>query len=297
MTASPLSPAPMAKGSTGALRSVAVVLTDTPCDGFAVDAGTVLAKQHHVALEILQPLFMPTPLIPGLALVPDASLFEMAYDVRETAKVMAEAITLRLDDEGISSVIVPIEASPSQIDRSAARVAARCDLALLAGPYDCPADTSLVHSMFAALLLESGRPVLVVPSQTMAPDWPHRAVLAWSDTPECARAIHDAIPLLHACASVDLVVVDPRATLLESAQEVGLATMHHLAAHGIEAKIHTRRAEDSTVGATLLDHVECTHADLVVAGGYGHHRLREWAFGGTTRALFMDAGVPVFFSH
>jgi nucleotide-binding universal stress UspA family protein len=38
-------------------------------------------------------------------------------------------------------------------------------------------------------------------------------------------------------------------------------------------------------------------ADLLVAGGYGHSRLREWALGGTTRYLLRNAAMPVFFSH
>ncbi len=36
---------------------------------------------------------------------------------------------------------------------------------------------------------------------------------------------------------------------------------------------------------------------LLVAGGYGHSRLRQWALGGMTRELLFTARIPVLFSH
>jgi nucleotide-binding universal stress UspA family protein len=36
---------------------------------------------------------------------------------------------------------------------------------------------------------------------------------------------------------------------------------------------------------------------MIVAGGYGHSRFREWALGGVTRELAMNATIPMFFSH
>jgi nucleotide-binding universal stress UspA family protein len=47
----------------------------------------------------------------------------------------------------------------------------------------------------------------------------------------------------------------------------------------------------------LIDHARRSGAQLIVAGGYGHSKVREWVIGGTTRDLFLDAPVPVLFSH
>jgi nucleotide-binding universal stress UspA family protein len=38
-------------------------------------------------------------------------------------------------------------------------------------------------------------------------------------------------------------------------------------------------------------------ADLIVAGGYGHSRLREWAFGGVTESFLRRPGCFVLLSH
>ena len=38
-------------------------------------------------------------------------------------------------------------------------------------------------------------------------------------------------------------------------------------------------------------------ADIIVAGAYGHSRLREWALGGVTKDLLLRAGRCSFVSH
>jgi nucleotide-binding universal stress UspA family protein len=38
-------------------------------------------------------------------------------------------------------------------------------------------------------------------------------------------------------------------------------------------------------------------ADLIVMGGYGHSRFREWVIGGATRLALTEATVPVLMAH
>ena len=40
-----------------------------------------------------------------------------------------------------------------------------------------------------------------------------------------------------------------------------------------------------------------TGADLIVMGGYGHSRLREFVMGGVTRTMLATMTVPVLMSH
>jgi nucleotide-binding universal stress UspA family protein len=47
----------------------------------------------------------------------------------------------------------------------------------------------------------------------------------------------------------------------------------------------------------MLERVEQIGADLVVAGAYGHSRLRENLFGGTTASLAEQTDVAVFMAH
>jgi nucleotide-binding universal stress UspA family protein len=47
---------------------------------------------------------------------------------------------------------------------------------------------------------------------------------------------------------------------------------------------------------TLLD-AASTRAGLLIMGGYGHSRLREWVFGGFTKRILAAAPLPVLIAH
>ena len=49
--------------------------------------------------------------------------------------------------------------------------------------------------------------------------------------------------------------------------------------------------------AALLNEARRLAADLVVMGGYGHSRFREFVLGGATRHMLDHADVPVMMSH
>jgi len=38
-------------------------------------------------------------------------------------------------------------------------------------------------------------------------------------------------------------------------------------------------------------------ADIIVMGGYGHSRLREWLLGGVTYELMHGSPIPIVIAH
>jgi nucleotide-binding universal stress UspA family protein len=170
-------------------------------------------------------------------------------------------------------------------------------LAVVAGSTDNPAGAAVTHDYFSSLLFESGRPVLVVPPQCSMATPPHRIAVAWSPSREATRALHDAMPLLLKADAVDIVAVDPVAGELEHGEQPGADIATHLARHGVKVNVVVLGADDQPVGSVLLDHAYRTRADLLVTGGYGHSRAKEWALGGVTRELLLFAPIPVFYSH
>jgi len=69
-----------------------------------------------------------------------------------------------------------------------------------------------------------------------------------------------------------------------------------LARHGISARArHEPAAGD--VGETLLSRAADLSADLLVMGGYGHARVREWVLGGATRQLLGHMTLPTLMAH
>ena len=47
----------------------------------------------------------------------------------------------------------------------------------------------------------------------------------------------------------------------------------------------------------ILNHASDCGADLIVMGGYGHARIREFVLGGVTRGMLASMTVPVLMSH
>ena len=54
---------------------------------------------------------------------------------------------------------------------------------------------------------------------------------------------------------------------------------------------------DEDPANALLSYLADVGADMLVAGGYGHSRLREALFGGVTRTLLSSQTLPLLLSH
>ena len=135
------------------------------------------------------------------------------------------------------------------------------------------------------LVMQLGRPLLVVP-ETETCDWLDlRSVLvAWKDTAEARRAVSDALPLLRKSTEVTIVEIvedeADRAAALSRVKDVGA----WLSRHGVVASEQVP-AEKGNAAEQIERVASGVGAGLVVAGAYGHSRLREWVFGGVTRRL------------
>lgn len=149
----------------------------------------------------------------------------------------------------------------------------------------------------AALILQAGRPVLVAPPDT-AQLTVARVVVAWKDTREARRAVSDALPFLQGAEKVHLVELCDGPEAIPAATGRLTDVADYLLRHGVSATIGAEiESRDANAPHQLLDVAERHNADLIVAGAYGHSRLREWVFGGFTRALLGQTKRAVLFGH
>lgn len=144
------------------------------------------------------------------------------------------------------------------------------------------------------LIMQAGRPVLLV-APAPVPVRMERVLVAWKNTTEARRAVASAIPLLKRANQVDLAEVTDRNDLGAARSRLGEVAAW-LAGHGVKADIHARECyENDAAGVTALaDELE---SDIVVAGAYGHSRVKEWALGGVTRTLIRHTSRPSLVSH
>jgi nucleotide-binding universal stress UspA family protein len=150
----------------------------------------------------------------------------------------------------------------------------------------------LVSETIEAVLLNSGRPLLIPGTQPMT-TLPGTVAIAWKPTREAAHAVTAAMPLLAAAQDILILTVEEDEAVAEAADAPLLAGLRR---HGQRAT--ARRLSPGEAGAadTLLAAVREAKA-LLVMGGYGHSRLRQWIFGGFTRHVLQSAEVPVLIAH
>ncbi|HEY2758402.1 MAG TPA: universal stress protein [Pseudolabrys sp.] len=145
------------------------------------------------------------------------------------------------------------------------------------------------------VLFESGRPVIFVPYIQRAGLKLDRVMVCWDGGRAAARAVGDAMPLLHKAKQVEVVII---ATGRPKSDEIPGADLgQHLARHGLEVEVKRITSPDIDVPSTILSYAADSSADMIVMGGYGHSRLREFVLGGATRGLLESMTVPVLMSH
>lgn len=143
-----------------------------------------------------------------------------------------------------------------------------------------------------SLVIDSGKPVLVVPHSGTPCAPPQRVMVAWKETRESARAVAAALPLLRRARQVFLsCYAAEAATLLANAQR-------WLASHGVtEVVLDAAPDAGNDAGELLLSRAADTGAEMLVMGCYGHSRSREWILGGVTRTLLRSMTTPVLMVH
>jgi nucleotide-binding universal stress UspA family protein len=174
-----------------------------------------------------------------------------------------------------------------------ASMAARADI-VVTGPAR-PSAPSNSYLDYGDLVMKAGRPVLVMPAGAAQLER-EVAVVAWRNTREARRAVADALPLLEDAGTVHLIHIrEGREDLSDRASLPDAEA--YLRGHGINPNVHLLDAGDLPAGRRLVEFATRSQARLIVAGAYGHTRLREWVFGGVTRDLLRGCPFACLFSH
>jgi len=146
------------------------------------------------------------------------------------------------------------------------------------------------------LVLNSGRPVLVIPEINTKPAGRH-IMIGWDGSREAARAVNDAMPLLQMAEKVTVIMVNPVPNVISQSAKPGAGILQHLQAHGVVAEVDAEHVERMTRENVILSRVSDLDVDMLVVGAYSTPRYQEIIFGGVTRHLMNEMTVPILFSH
>ncbi|MEQ1941769.1 universal stress protein [Mesorhizobium sp. VNQ89] len=254
----------------------------------AVAASRLLgAELNALALEVE---------IPQVSNALSRALLDVGEMIKDAHKLSAHRAGELLVDvkakaaaASIATQTAVLRSAPALLGEAAGERARYFDLALL-GLEPENAGTRMVAE---GVIFGSGKPSLLLPVAAKLGKL-DRIAIAWDGSRVAARAVADARLLLERASSVSIVTVTDEKPLKD--KDSGEKLAESLRDAGLKAKFDTIRAESGPIAATLQRYA-AEHADLLVMGGYGHSRLRDFVLGGATEGVLSDLKLPILLSH
>lgn len=148
--------------------------------------------------------------------------------------------------------------------------------------------------LIETVLFESGVPVLLVPYIGTKTTEPENVLIGWDGSSTASRAVHASLPILEKAKKITVLVVNKKAT---SDMQPGADLANYLARHDLNVTVDVITNPQTGIGDTVLNYVSDNANDMIVMGGYGHSRMREFLFGGATREILEAMTIPVLMAH
>ena len=260
-----------------------------PAGNFAVSVAA--AFEAHV----LGVAFSYDPIIPYSATggIPPEFIESQRAESNKRASAAIARFEQAAKREGISYETRTLSASISGASDQLARMGRRFDVIVVGqATRDKPMPEEVVDE---GVLFDSGRPTIFVPFIQTAALKLDRVMVAWDGSRAATRAIGDAMPFLEKAKQVEVVVIGNKPP--KSDEVSGADLGQHLARHGMKVVVKRITSPDIDVPSTILSYAADSSTDMIVMGGYGHSRLREFVLGGATRGILESMTVPVLMSH
>lgn len=275
------------------IKSVFVAITEEGREepSAALGYALSLAKQANAHLIVEAAAMRYT--IP-YSMINDFGQALISSENRRIAKLAETVAGMARSEADFAGVVATIESEQCHLRDMRERLVCRArvsDITVLDAE-SSPAEID--RSLIEAVLFDSGRPVITVPADHPKFD-ARRVLVAWDGGASAARAVADALPILRAAESVEILSVAGEGELDGMLPGTDLAP--HLARHGIEITVNLAEAGPRDVADVIKSHAAGSGAGLIVAGAYRHSRLREFLLGGVTQSLLRECGVPLLLSH
>jgi nucleotide-binding universal stress UspA family protein len=235
------------------------------------------------------------PVIPGNVFggIPPEIIEGQRRESENKARAAVSRFEQTAKREGLSYETRILNTSIADAAAQLGRIGRRFDLIVLGQP---EADSWTPDEVIdETVLFESGRPVIFVPFIQKGGMTLDHVLICWDGSRAAARAVADALPFLKKAKQVEVLIVSEKPN---KANEIPGADLgQHLARHGLKVEIKHITASDIGVAPTILSYAADSGTDMIVMGGYGHSRLREFVLGGVTRGMLESMTVPVLMSH
>lgn len=154
------------------------------------------------------------------------------------------------------------------------------------------------ESLVEQVVMNSGRPVLIIPDTGPVASLGERIAVAWNASREATRAMHDAMPFLVGASQVDILSIRDGGVANQGEPENGpkVDVVDHLSRHGVTARVERLVADELGVMDVILSRVFDLGSDLLVMGAHSGLGL-SFLRGGGTRFMLRHQTLPVLMSN
>ncbi|MGO4910360.1 universal stress protein [Pseudorhodobacter sp. W20_MBD10_FR17] len=198
-------------------------------------------------------------------------------------------------DQGVSVDLRVVSGAMVDLCDEVVQQALCCDLILFGN--DLRPDEVLFHEILHVALFKAPAGVVLNGLKNNAVFQPASAIVAWKNGLAASRAVRSALPILRATKDVRIIVFDPRASDGADGDAAGSEVAAWLSHQGCAVTIDQCPSGGVEVGVALMKRAKENGAALIVMGAYGHSRLREAIFGGTTRTMLEQTDHAILLCH
>lgn len=209
---------------------------------------------------------------------------------RQRGEHLLTIVKEKAEAAGLDVTTAAIAAPLATLAESAATWARYFDLCLVGWEAGNPTSRTTAE----AVVFGSGRPTILLPELSDIATFEHVAV-AWDGSRVAARAVADARPFLQRASRITVITVLDEKPLKD--KNVGVRLAEVLRERGLETTVAPVKAPDCPIAETLQQTAIEKGARLLVMGGYGHSRIRDFVLGGATAGVLSDLLMPVLLSH
>lgn len=238
---------------------------------------------HATVVEVA----IPAVVNPWSALLIDVD--KMVWEAERASRLAGERLKAVVEQRCTAAAIKPdcetLTISQPNIADTVAEIARHYDLTLLQSALQ-------FEALSQAVVFGSGRPAILYPEGSFSGRIDHVAI-AWDGSRAAARAMADAAPFIASASEVSIIYALDEKPLTDPGRRV----FDTLAARGIKAEAYPFHVHQLRIGDALQSKALEIGADLLVMGGYGHSRMREFILGGATADVLGNPRLRVLMSH
>ncbi len=293
------------RGISMAIKTILVPIDGSKESFAALDRALVVADRFGSHIKALHVMLRASD-------VAAAGFFNLPAKLRQNAEIEADKVTMEKVAElkeqfeaHCSDNNIPINEQPTRqgevtaswhqefgyIDEVLTHHGRASDLIAVSRPR-IREDTfrrSPIGQVIEAIMLRTGRPVLITPPENTARRC-ERVAIGWNDSIECSRALAMTMPWLVEMKEVTVIVSKKTESNIN-------VMIEYLAWHGNKADTALLDGKGKSTGEALLNVCSEINAEFLIVGGFSRSRASQLLFGGVTHYLLSKSNIVTIMVH